>query len=124
MAGQKRSTLIDVDDSAFQRGLADALGSLKLSTEAQVARLGLDVQNRARQLCPVDTGRLRSSVNSSGLQRDARGVFVEVGTNVAYATHVEFGTSTQRAQPYLRPAIAEAVAAASGGQYLPKIGRG
>ena len=27
-----------------------------------------------------------------------------VGTNVAYAAYVEFGTSTQEAQPYLRPA--------------------
>jgi HK97 gp10 family phage protein len=123
MAGQKRSTLIAVDDAAFQSGLAAALRGLKLSTESQVARLGLDVQNRARQLCPVDTGRLRSSVNSSGLQRDGRGVFVEVGTNVVYGTHVEFGTSRQRAQPYLRPALAEAVGAASGGQYLPKYGR-
>lgn len=121
MAGQKRSTLIDVDSEAFQRGLKAALGSLKLSSERQLTRLGLDVQNRARQLCPVDTGRLRSSVNSSGLKRDGRGVYVEVGTNVEYAPYVEFGTRYQRAQPYLRPALAEAVAAASGGQYMPNV---
>lgn len=124
MAGQKRSTIIDVDDDQFQAGLRQALAGLKLSSEQQLTRLGLDVQNRARQLCPVDTGRLRSSVQSSGLSRDSRGAYVQVGTVVEYAAFVEFGTKYQRAQPYLRPALAEAVAAASGGQYLPKLGRG
>lgn len=112
-----------MDDAAFQAGLKTALQGLKLSSEKQLTRLGIDVQNRARQLCPVDTGRLRSSVNSSGLARDAKGSYVEVGTNVEYAAYVEFGTRYQRAQPYLRPALAEAVAAASGGQYMPKLGR-
>ena len=28
-----------------------------------------------------------------------------VSTNVEYAPYVEFGTSKQRAQPYLRPAV-------------------
>lgn len=33
-----------------------------------------------------------------------------VGTNVEYAVYVEFGTSSQEAQPYLRPAVEQAVA--------------
>ena len=32
-----------------------------------------------------------------------------VGSNVEYAIHVEFGTSRQEAQPYLRPAARRAV---------------
>lgn len=32
-----------------------------------------------------------------------------VGTNVEYSVYVEFGTSEQRAQPYLRPALEQAV---------------
>lgn len=30
-----------------------------------------------------------------------------VGTNVKYSLYVEFGTSSQKAQPYLRPALAK-----------------
>lgn len=33
-----------------------------------------------------------------------------VGTNVNYAIHVEFGTSSNQAQPYLRPAVEKAIA--------------
>lgn len=32
-----------------------------------------------------------------------------VGTNVDYAIHVEFGTSSNQAQPYLRPAVEKAI---------------
>lgn len=32
-----------------------------------------------------------------------------VGTNADYAVHVEFGTSSNQAQPYLRPAVEKAV---------------
>lgn len=34
----------------------------------------------------------------------------QVATNVEYAKHVEFGTSRQRAQPYMRPAVEKATA--------------
>jgi HK97 gp10 family phage protein len=75
-----------------------------------VLRLAIDVQNRARQLSPVDTGRLRSSINHKA-GRDRKGYYVDVGSNVKYAPFVEFGTMKQPAQPYLRPALAEAVRA-------------
>jgi hypothetical protein len=32
-----------------------------------------------------------------------------VGTNVEYSVYVEYGTSEQRAQPYLRPALEQAL---------------
>lgn len=115
MAGQKRSTLVDVDSEAFEQALREAVSSLALRGEGALVRLGVRVQNAARELCPVDTGRLRSSVNSSGLQRDGRGPYVEVGTNVEYARYVEFGTLNSRAQPYLRPALLEAAVGSRGG---------
>lgn len=96
---------IEWDDRAFQQGLKAALRGFRVKTEQQLVVLGLTVQNDARRLCPVDTGRLRASITSSGLQRDARGSYVEVGTNVTYAGFVEFGTRHQAAQPYLRPAL-------------------
>ena len=62
--------------------------------------IGLLVEGKAKELCPVRTGRLRASINSRVSGKD-----VMVGTNVIYAPHVEFGTSRQRAKPYLRPAL-------------------
>lgn len=99
---------IEYDDTAFRKGLAAAMRSLQLRTERDLVVLGLRVQNGARTRCPVDTGRLRSSIASSGLQRDSRGAYVEVGTVVFYAGFVEFGTRRMAAQPYLRPALLEA----------------
>jgi len=49
---------------------------------------------------PVDTGRLRSSETKQVFKDKAF-----VGTNVEYAPNVEFGTSRQRPQPFLRPAL-------------------
>lgn len=98
---------ITLDAEAFMRSLRAHLETLEVKTEDDLVRVGLRVQSKARSLCPVDTGRLRSSiVVRKG--RDGRGFFVEVGTNVKYAPFVEFGTSKQRAQPFLLPAVAEA----------------
>lgn len=88
----------------------------------------------SKRLCPVDTGRLRSSINS-GLGVDSKGLFSYFGTKVEYALDVEFGTSPYvievknkkvlankkdgiifgkkvnhpgtKAQPFLRPAMIE-----------------
>lgn len=105
MAGRPR---VEVDDEAFKAGLVAALRRVQLRTEGQLVQLGLAVQNEARKLCPVDTGRLRASIQSSGLQRDTRGAYVQVGTNVFYAGFVEFGTRRSPAQPYMRPALLQA----------------
>ncbi len=110
MAGQRRTSSIEIDDAAFQAALQREIKQLGLNTERSVLRLALDTQNRARELCPVDTGRLRSSITHVP-GRDSRGYFVDVGSNVEYAPHVEFGTQNAPAQPFLRPALAEAVRA-------------
>lgn len=74
---------------------------------ADLERRAIRVQNVATRLCPVDTGRLRASIDHH-LGMDAQGPYVDIGSNVEYAAYVELGTSTQRAQPYLRPALAAA----------------
>jgi HK97 gp10 family phage protein len=63
----------------------------------------LRIVRQAKQLAPVDTGRLRSSITAE-LIRSGRKPKAVVGTNVEYAPFVEFGTSKQPAQPFLRPA--------------------
>lgn len=101
------TSAISLDAEAFMRDLRAKLEQLEVKTEDDLVRVGLRVQSRARSYCPVDTGRLRSSiVMRKG--RDGRGFFVEIGTNVHYAPHVEFGTTRMPARPFLLPAVAEA----------------
>lgn len=96
---------ISLDASGFMRDLAAHLKKLEIDTEDQLVKVGLQVQSKARSLCPVDTGRLRSSIIMTK-GRDGQGFYVEIGTNVSYAAFVEFGTSRAAAQPYLLPAVA------------------
>ena len=76
----------------------------------------LDTPPEGHEVIPVKTIRPRRDANfqvsvqqpaSLGLVQghDAQGVFVEVGTSLFYADYVEFGTSRQRAEPFMRPAI-------------------
>ena len=58
------------------------------------------VEGTAKQNCPVDTGNLRASITHE--VNEGEGI---VGTNVEYASFVEFGTSKQAPQPYLYPAL-------------------
>lgn len=89
-------------------GLDTLLSQLQQYTAATRGRLkdvinraALQVQREAKRNCPVDTGRLRSSI----AVRFYRGGYgAEVGTNVEYAMPVEYGTRHQRAQPFLGPA--------------------
>lgn len=69
-----------------------------------LTKLSLTVERTAKRLAPVDTGRLRSSIGHT-LVRDSEGLLALVGSRVAYAGYVEYGTRKMRARPYLRPAL-------------------
>lgn len=103
-AAKRGAASVDLDDAAFVKGLRDAVQRIELRCAADLQRLGIKVQNEARRLAPVDTGRLRASIIAVD-GTDSRGPFVKVGTNVAYAPFVEYGTSKSPAQPYMRPAL-------------------
>ena len=81
------------------------------------------VTAQAKKLSPVDFGQLRNSImykihnGEEGGFNESGGESAEekiastnekqtafVGTNLEYGHYVEFGTKTQEAQPYLRPA--------------------
>lgn len=111
MAGQASGIVWDRKaQREFEAALKRGFDSYKIRTREDLERIGLTIQNGARRYCPVDTGRLRSSIRSSGVREDGKGLYVEVGTNVEYATFVEFGTRRQRPQPFLRPAFMAALA--------------
>ena len=65
-----------------------------------VIECGLAIEAQAKDLAPVDTGRLRDSINTAIGSEE-----VIVGTNVEYAPYVEYGTYSTSARPFLRPAI-------------------
>jgi HK97 gp10 family phage protein len=67
------------------------------------------IQRRAKQLVPVDTGKLQASIRL--IQR------YTVGSTVRYAGYVENGTRFMRAQPYMEPAIEDVM------RTLPSIQR-
>lgn len=108
MAGQRSNPVFNVDDAAFVRGFQDAMADFKVESKRDLVAVAVTIENRAKELCPVDTGRLRSSIGHEE-GSDNQGYYVDVGTNVAYAPYVEFGTSKGGPQPFLRPAVAEAV---------------
>ena len=64
------------------------------------SQAGLQTLALARQLVPVRTGHLRSSIYAKISEWVA-----EIGAEATYALFVEFGTHRMRAQPYLYPAI-------------------
>jgi len=119
------------------RNLGEVLGGIGVGGKDGLADVGVVVSNRVRQKLStpgtgriygrpglrgagsvrhqasapgkppaVDTGRLRASYTWR-IGRDARGPYVEIGTDVLYAPFLEFGTRKMAARPHLRPAVNE-----------------
>lgn len=83
--------------------ITDNSGYFKSALKEQKAMaleaIGLTAEGHAKDLCPVDTGRLRSSISHA---KDDDAAYI--GTNVEYAPYIELGTSRMKPKPYLRPA--------------------
>lgn len=83
---------------------------------SELRRRQLRVENRAKVLCPVDTGRLRSSITHSELFATTTGIAGSVGTNVVYAAAIHEGKgprSWRRRAPRPRPFLRDALPAAN-----------
>lgn len=76
-----------VNQSALNAVLRGASGPVARDLQRRV----LLVHGRAARLCPVDTGRLRSSIRWR-VDHDDRGLVGIVGTDVHYAPYVHNGT--------------------------------
>ncbi len=99
-------------------GLQAVLNRLKIAEQElrekandAIQGAGIDCQALAKQACPVDTGRLRSSIQ---YVPDRANMSCTVGTNVEYAPFVEMGHRTRGGKsfvaprPFLYPAFAQA----------------
>lgn len=91
----------------FNEAELDRLFSASGPVADHVRRLCVQVEAAAKRSCPVDTGRLRSSI-SHEVNAEGGSIVGTIGTNVDYAKYVELGTSNQAAQPFLRPALGAA----------------
>jgi HK97 gp10 family phage protein len=98
MAKKVASVTIENDHSP------EILKALAENEDAILAAWGELAEGFAKELCPVDTGRLRNSITYEARPSEHA---VYIGTNVEYGKYVELGTSNKKypKQPFLRPAI-------------------
>ena len=78
----------------------DVLAALADAKARAMEACGMAMESNAKAITPVRTGNLRNSITHASSEERAI-----VGTNVEYAPHVELGTKTQKAKPYLVPAV-------------------
>jgi phage gpG-like protein len=87
-------------------------------SEKALLRAALQVENTSKLLMRnrtdvsedglpprVDTGRLRASITHRLIKENDTKMIAEVGTNVEYATDLEYGTSKRFKHPFLTPAL-------------------
>ena len=95
---------LEIDSRAFLDSLDKYQENVLERLQKDIEKAALTLEKDAKENCPVDTGRLRASITTEIGKLEA-----EVGTNVEYAQSVEFGTSKQKAQPFMRPALDKAI---------------
>jgi HK97 gp10 family phage protein len=86
--------------NVYLNGIANAT---KDQIQSAVNQAAAKCDAAAKEACPVDTGNLRSSIHIETGDCEAT-----VGTNVEYASYVEFGTYKMKAQPYMSKGAAAA----------------
>lgn len=87
-------------EQLFERLKREAPITAKRVIKASAIR----IEKRARQLVPVDTGKLRRSIE---IEYENGGLIARVTSDVEYAPYVEFGTRKMHAQPFMTPAAEE-----------------
>ena len=88
--GAGTSASVTINTRQYENALRRALGRQSDEVRRAIVQTGVDVQNKARELCPVDTSRLRSSIVHR-IDGSGRTTGVTVGSNVVYAAAIEYG---------------------------------
>lgn len=74
---------------SFQGHADEILAAMRAATAEALEKVGIQAEEYAKKLAPVDTGRLRNSIAH---KVDTRGKAVYIGTNVEYGIYQELGT--------------------------------
>ena len=105
-------------DVKFTSNRAAVLSAVNAANSRALEIMGGKAESYAKQLCPVDTGRLRNSITHQRKDKYT----MAVGTKVGYAPYVELGHHQQpgryvpaikkrlvasfvQGKPFLRPAV-------------------
>lgn len=112
----------------FTDNSKEVLDAMHEAAARALEKCGLVAEGYAKKLCPVDTGNLRNSITHTVDEQEPAAI---IGTNNEYAAYVELGTGKyaeggrptpwvyqdakgnwhmthgQRAQPFLKPAVAD-----------------
>ena len=112
----------------FTDNSKEVIAAMQEAAVRALEKCGMVAEGYAKRLCPVDTGNLRNSI-SHKVAEDEPAAYI--GTNSEYAAYVELGTGTyysggrktpwnyqdakgkwhrtsgQKAQPFLKPAVAD-----------------
>ena len=75
-----------------------SIGDLDIDSivQRELKETASDIEEEAKKRAPVDTGRLRASIEA-----ETKGLEANIGTDVEYAHFVHDGTYAIEAQPYL-----------------------
>ena len=88
-------------DINYDNGLSDIANNIENNFADIIGQGAQTVCESAKSLCPVDTGRLQSSINVQ-----PGGNTAVISADTEYAVFVEFGyVEKLAAQPYLVPAL-------------------
>ena len=88
----------------IEAALDQAVQQITSKVDEAVQTAGITCEAGAKQNCPVDTGRLRSSIHYQKTGTAA----CSVGTDVEYAWFQELGTARMASHAFLFPAFATA----------------
>ena len=91
-------------DIKFTDNSKEVSESIKSALLKGLETCGLVAEGYAKKLAPVDTGNLRNSITHTVDDGDPAAY---IGTNVEYAPYVCLGTIHMKAQPFLKPAVAD-----------------
>ena len=88
----------------FTDNSKEIIEAMQQATVRALEKCGLTAEGYAKKLSPVDTGNLRNSITHTV---DDGEPAAYIWTNVEYAPYVCLGTILMKAQPFLKPSVAD-----------------
>lgn len=95
---------IHVDSTFVDKKIADIVKNSDAISLGIVTQLGSIVKKNSRSYAPVDTGALKGSIDMEIVGTDK----AEIGTSLDYGWAQEYGSTKQKPQSFLRPALKDA----------------